>query len=375
MRCRPVFVGIVLMLKITSAYAAPGAHGPNGEHLDTATTNTTTSGLGRLPDGSVNVPKIAQRRMEIRTIMPVRSETAKTVKLNGIVAIDPATGGVLQAPFDGKLQKPKNGFAQLGQKVYAKQVLAQILPLSDGLSMSERQLKLTEMETQLKMAENRFKRLQQLSGSIPEKDIQNAKLDIDSLSKQKNTLIRMINSGQSLTAAVDGVVTRAEVLNGQIVPKGQILYEIINPYKMLIQAQTPNQLLIDGMNSATLENHRNLKLKFIGQGKSLINGQVPVQFLAMSSKENQPLDLILGQPVTVILQLKERINGFVLPASALSKNTNNEPVVWIKMGAERFIAQPVQYQSLNAHQIVITKGLGAENRVITQGAGLVSQIR
>ncbi len=39
--------------------AAPGAHGPNGEHLD-APANTNPGGLARLPDGSVNIPKLGQ---------------------------------------------------------------------------------------------------------------------------------------------------------------------------------------------------------------------------------------------------------------------------------------------------------------------------
>ena len=34
------------------AYASPGAHGPNGEHLDGPATSPA-SGLARLPDGSV----------------------------------------------------------------------------------------------------------------------------------------------------------------------------------------------------------------------------------------------------------------------------------------------------------------------------------
>ena len=51
-----------------SAQAAPGAHGPNGEHLD-APVSVRPSGLMRLPDGSVNVPVQAQRRLGVRTVI------------------------------------------------------------------------------------------------------------------------------------------------------------------------------------------------------------------------------------------------------------------------------------------------------------------
>jgi hypothetical protein len=57
------------------------------------------------------------------------------------------------------------------------------------------------------------------------------------------------------------------------------------------------------------------------------------------------------------------------------RNPANEPVVWIKSGAERFIPQPVQLRPLDAATVVVTHGLGADNRVVVQGAALIAQIR
>ena len=62
-------------------------------------------------------------------------------------------------------------------------------------------------------------------------------------------------------------------------------------------------------------------------------------------------------------------------AQAVVRNATNEPIVWIKSGAERFIAQPVRLQALDASTVVITQGLGADNRVVVQGAALIAQIR
>ena len=41
------------VLVVTMAQASPGAHGPNGEHLDTASATPSAAGLSRLPDVSV----------------------------------------------------------------------------------------------------------------------------------------------------------------------------------------------------------------------------------------------------------------------------------------------------------------------------------
>jgi len=73
--------------------------------------------------------------------------------------------------------------------------------------------------------------------------------------------------------------------------------------------------------------------------------------------------------------LRERVSGFVLPAQAVVRNPANETVVWIKSGAERFIPQPVQFQPLDAQTVIVTRGLGAHNRVVVQGAALIAQIR
>ena len=141
--------------------AAPGAHGPDGQHLD-APANTQRDGLARLPDGSVNVPKMAQRRMEIRTQMAMQSEHAQTVQMNGKVDIDPNAGGRVQAPFQGRVEAPGKGFAVLGQAVRKGDVLAYLLPVSDAISLGSQRAELAEVKAQLTLAQQRVARLQAL---------------------------------------------------------------------------------------------------------------------------------------------------------------------------------------------------------------------
>ncbi|MBP7567938.1 MAG: efflux RND transporter periplasmic adaptor subunit, partial [Burkholderiaceae bacterium] len=95
----------------------------------------------------------------------------------------------------------------------------------------------------------------------------------------------------------------------------------------------------------------------------------------VQSAGNVALPLAIGQPVVVVAQLKEPLKGFVLPASAVVRNSANETVVWIKSGAERYIPQPVRTRALDATTVVVTQGLGDENRVVVQGATLLTQIR
>ena len=133
-----------------------------------------------------------------------------------------------------------------------------------------------------------------------------------------------------------------------------------------------------------------LGLIFMGLFSSLFvltllrDGVLPVTFAATPASPENPkaaakagatLPLVIGQPVTVVAQFKARIQGVVLPAQAVVRNPSNEPIVWIKSGAERFIPQPVQVQPLDANTVVVTQGLSADNRVVVQGAPLIAQIR
>jgi cobalt-zinc-cadmium efflux system membrane fusion protein len=146
----------------------------------------------------------------------------------------------------------------------------------------------------------------------------------------------------------------------------------VDPTRVLIEATTADSALAAQVSTATLSGVDGVKLQFLGAARSLRDGLLPLTFKASSAGS---LPLAIGQPVTVIAWRKDKVKGFVVPAQAVTRNPANEPVVWIKSGAERYIPQPVQYRALDAQTVVVTQGLGNENRVVVQGAPLIAQIR
>ena len=117
-----------------------------------------------------------------------------------------------------------------------------------------------------------------------------------------------------------------------------------------------------------------MALALVGAARSLRDGVLPIMFRAQALKPGAALPVV-GQPVTVILKTNERIKGVVLPAQAVVRNPANEPVVWIKTGAERFMPQPVRVKPLDSRSVVVLDGLAADNRVVVEGAALIAQIR
>jgi len=367
-----VFAGTLLLAP--SVVAGPGAHGPGGEHLDAAAASTS-AGLARLADGSVNVPMSSQRVMGIRTRIAPETEAAATIELPGRIVIDPNASGRVQAVHGGRVESGPNGLPLAGQKVSRGQVLAYLRHHAEPFAVANQQAELAGLKASRALAEQRVKRLEYLEGTVPRKDIEAARADLTSLTQRERSIGASLGSRETLVAPVTGVIARADATAGQVVNTGEVLFEIVDPARVLVEATTVDPGLAQRLSTATLTGIQGVTLKLIGAAGSLRDGALPVTFRAQSDKSGGTLPLAVGQPVTVIATLDERIKGIVVPAQAVVRNPANEPIVWVKVSAERYMPQRVTVRSLDAETVVVTQGLGADQRVVVQGAPLLAQIR
>jgi membrane fusion protein, heavy metal efflux system len=363
------------LLALAPAWAAPGAHGPNGEHLDAPGAAVNASGLARLPDGSVNVPKTAQRRMAIRTVLAPESDAAATVELPGRVVMDPNASGRVQAVHGGRVEPGPKGLPVAGQSVKRGEVLAYVRHHAEPYARGAQQAQLAELRAQRQLAEQRVQRLEGLEGTVPRKEIDAARTDATSLAERERSIGASLVARETLTAPVSGVIARADLVVGQVIEPRDVLFDVINPTRMLVEATTADPTLAARVAGASLQGAPQVALRLMGVSSSLRDGVVPLTFAVNPVQAGAALPLAIGQPVTVVAQSRERIKGVVLPAQAVVRNPSNEPIVWIKSGAERFIPQPVQYRPLDANTVVVTQGLSADNRVVVRGAPLIAQIR
>lgn len=359
------------LLGANGSDAAPGAHGPGGEHLDQPAAAANASGLARLPDGSVNVPKSAQRRLGIRTVLAPQAEAAATVELAGRVVMDPNAGGRVQPVNGGRVEPAGSGLPVAGQKVTKGQVLAWVRHHAEPFAQANQQAQLAELRAARSLAEQKLARLEALEGTVPRKEIDAARVEASSLGERERRVSASLASREALVAPVAGVIAVANAVAGQVVEAREVLYEVVDPARLLVEAVVSDVALAERIAGAHLAGAPEAKLRVAGIGRSLRDGVLPVTFRA----EGGRLSLAIGQPVTVLAELRERVQGIVLPAEAVVRNGANEPVVWIKSGAERFLPQPVQLRPLDAGRIVVTRGLGADNRVVVRGADLLAQIR
>jgi hypothetical protein len=313
--------------------------------------------------------------MAIRTVLAPVSEAAATFELPGRVVADPNASGRVQSAHGGRIEPGPRGLPVAGQSVKRGEVLAYVRHHAEPYALGAQQAQLAELRAQRQLAEQRVQRLEGLEGTVPRKEIEAARTEAAALTERERSISGSLVAREALIAPVSGVIARADLAVGQVVESRDLLAEVVDPARMLVEATTADVLLAARVAGASLLGMPEVTLQLLGASRTLRDGVLPVTFAVRPSKPGLSLPIAIGQPVSVVVQSKERIRGVVLPAQAVVRNPSNEPVVWIKSGAERFIPQPVQFRPLDAGTVVITQGLSADNRVVVQGAPLIAQIR
>ncbi len=336
---------------------------------------TFTEPALRLPDGSVFVPKSAQRQLSLRTRTALKGEFPRTVELNGRIVADPNAGGRVQTFQSGRIEAGPNGLAVLGQRVKKGQVLAWLQPATTALERGAQQSALAELAAQESVLERRLARLQQLEGSVPQKDIEQAAIELAAFKKRKGAVGGSLGR-EALVAPVTGVVSAANAAVGQVVDAQAVVFEVVDPQRLAVEALAYDPLLLDGLTKASAPIAGGvLDLAFVGLGRTLKEQAMPVLFRVVAPKDGALPAVAVGQTLKVLAQTRLTQAGVAVPAAAVVRNAANESVVWVHESAERFVARKVKAAALDGHAVAVTDGLTGGERVVVQGAASLAQIR
>ena len=360
-----------LLTLTASAWASPGHDGGHDEAgADSAATRV---GPKRLPDGSVFLPKPAQRQMGVRTLVGEVQQLPRATELSGKVVMDPNAGGKVQALVAGRLQSGPRGFPSIGQAVRKGEVLAYVLPASAAIERSNQAAQLAELSASRNLASKRLARLQELADTVPRKEIESLESEVESLGARLKAVGAGLSARDTLVAPVSGVIASANAVAGQVVDARELLFEVVDPTRLRIEALAFDAALAADVGGAFLSvgGHK-IALIFVGASRSLREQALPLAFRA----EGQALSLLaVGQPVSVVVQSRTQLAGVPVPAASLMKNPANQTIVWVKTAPERFEARVVVAEPLDGATVVVTSGLAAGDRVATQGATLINQVR
>lgn len=326
----------------------------------------------RLPDGGLFVPKPTQHALGVRHVVARLREVPLSVRLNGRVIADPASSGRVQAMQGGRILPPSGGLPLPGQRVARGQVLALLDPAASSIERGDRQERLAQLDAELAIAERRQARYAQLEGVIAQKDIDAARDERDALHRRRTAVAASLGTAQILRAPVSGIIGATNVVAGQVVDAREVLFEIVDPARLAVEAIAYDTALADAVDSASmvLPDARTLPLTFLGGARVLREQALPLLFRVAAT--NAPL--AVGQSLAVIVRTRTTRTGVTLPAAALVRSDAGGDAVWLHDSAERFTLRSVEAQPLDGATVVVTAGLREGERVVTTGASLLAQI-
>jgi len=361
-----------LIVSTTASFVAIA--GPGHDHGEESVPAASGNAPKRQADGGVFLPKLSQRQLGIRTVAVEEASLPKAVELTGRVVADANAGGKVQPTQAGRIEAGPRGLPTLGQAVRKGEVLAVVRASTSAIERANQQSQSTELKSNLELAKKRLLRLEQLEGTVPAKDIEAAKSDVSSLQQRSEAIGASLVALEALVAPVSGVIASSHVVAGQVVDAREVLFEIVDPNRLSVEASAFDAALVGNIASASIASTQGIvALQFAGAGRTLREGAIPLLFRTKPGKGT--LHLAVNQPVKVILQTKEVVKGFAVPTSAVVKNTSNQDMVWVHTGAETFVPRTVRVVPLSGSMMSVTNGLEAGDRVVSQGAPLVNQVR
>ncbi len=353
--------------------AISSVHAGGGHDHGDAPAAANANGPQRQPNGSVFLPKPAQRQLAVRTLLAELIELPRSIELNGKVLMDPNVGGRVQPLNAGRVEPGPRGLPSAGQAVRKGEVLAYVVSSSAPIERANQAANLAELRAAKALADKRLARLRELVDTVPRKDIEAAESEAASLAGRIAAVGVGLSPREALLAPVSGVIASASVVTGQVVDARELLFEIIDPSRLRIEALAFDAALAANVGSATLAvGNQRVPLVFVGAARSLRDQALPLAFRAQGDALSS---LAVGQPVRVFVQTKDKLKGIAVPMAALMKNPANQTVVWVKTAAERFEPRAVTTEVLDGVTVAVTSGLQAGDRVATQGATLINQVR
>jgi RND family efflux transporter MFP subunit len=325
----------------------------------------------RFPDGSVFVPKATQRILSVRTIMAKPDDHRRAVTLAGRIIPDPSASGTVQTSATGRLSPLPGGFPRLGQRVKAGDALAIVQPSIGAADVTSQQQQAREFDQQIALVQRKLERLKPLANVIARSQIEDAELELAGLKARRANLERAPRETEQLLAPVDGVIASASATPGQVVEVNTVIFQIVNPDRLWIEALTFDAVAGARNATARLNDGRSLKLEYRGTGISDRNQAIPIHFAVNENARG----LRMGQLLTVLAETEEMKAGIAVPRTSVVRAGNGQMIIYEHSNAERFVPREVRVEPLDGERVLVISGLEPNKRIVTQGVELLNQIR
>ncbi|MCX7306638.1 MAG: HlyD family efflux transporter periplasmic adaptor subunit, partial [Afipia sp.] len=343
------------------------------DHSAPTSINITNSEVSQqLPDGSVFVPKGAQRILGIRTQLTADATYRRGIELPGRIIPDPDASGYVQAAVGGRLSAPPGGFPRLGTAVKKGDVLAYVTAPLQAIDASDMRQRQGELDQQINIVERRLQRYESLlpSGAIAKAQYDDTKSELQGLHDRRTALDKSRRDPEALVAPVDGIIADGTPVAGQIAQTNAVIFQVIDPTRLWVEALS-YQAAPTLSKASTRIGGNSLGLAFRGAGFADRNQSIPIHFAI----EGDLNGLRVGQFVTVMAETTDQQRGIAVPRTSLVRGNGGQDAVYEHVSAERFQRIPVKVEPLDGERVLLSQGLAPGKRIVVQGAELLDNVR
>jgi cobalt-zinc-cadmium efflux system membrane fusion protein len=257
----------------------------------------------------------------------------------GHVMADPNRSGLVQSITGGRVIAPERGLPRMGQPVAKGDVLASIespMAIADRTTISER---MGEIEQEIAVAEAKLRRLRTMAerGVGLQSLVVETEAELEGLHRRRDVVRETRLAPEVLRAPIDGVVAMSRVVAGQVVAAQDVLFQIVDPNSLWIEAYDYGEDDPAALEHATAIGGGNVAMKLSFQGWSrTLQQQATVLRFAIS---DPTASLRVGQPVTVTAQRGGTTIGVIIDRDAIVRGGNGESIVWRHVEPEYFEAR------------------------------------
>ena len=169
------------------------------------------------------------------------------------------------------------------------------------------------------------------------------------------------------------MITASRVVAGQVVAQSDVLFTIVDPTSLMVEALAFDQSNGDEINGATSVTGDNVqsRLRFVGRSRSL---QQQYSVISFEVLDPSPA-LNVGTPVTIVGRAGAPVTGIIIPRSAIAQAPNGQMVVFRHKEPETFEPKAIRFEPFDSATVLVLAGVERGDKIVVQGAQLINQVR
>ena len=209
------------------------------------------------------------------------------------------------------------------------------------------------------------------SGTVSQTQLEGAELTLQGLRERRAALDAIRMEPEVLVAPVAGVISKANAAPGLIADTNTEVFHIIDPAQLWVEALSFGGEPVSGNASIGGDGGAAIPLSLVGAGFAEDGQAQPVNFRI----DDATGVLQVGDRVTVFAETANVTTGIAVPRDAVIRGANGEDIVFVHVDPELFEPRAVRIEPLDGGRVIIVAGITAGDRVVTQGAELLNQLR